>query len=1256
MQWLPQLRRTRSQRTSPARPKPKRARGFALVVALALMAFLLVLLLSFVTVVRVETKNAATGMEQLQARTNAILAAKVALGELQRAAGPDQRLTARADLLAKDPSPTEGRRLWTGVRATARPSGEAVDLPTLRGDPALAGIEWLVSGDAPEPANPGGTGDPVVLARYASDPANGNIDAEVNVEPETIAGGGRFAWYVSDETQKADVSTPGSRATNPTAGSANDLWHEELGRFFLAARPGFAMLSGFDPAEWDALPPESFARIGRQADLPLLGATSPDDMRTFHADLTAGTFGLHTNVRDGGLKQDLSHGLGDGFAEHLAGRPIFSDPEAGLYSTLWDNVYTWSQNYRTRPALAHRPAGSYGSFGGFTFDLVPGTGDPASHTPSGIDGMTDATMEAAAPLPVDSDTSHRAMGLNPALTGLTPFTGDFWGLDATDATGVRWRLDGATDPPPSGNRPSEPLAHLTNPVVLEAVVRYGISAVEADPGKGEAPGAYIGFRIHQEPFFKLWNPYNVAIEVPRTTYWWNFNPFVWLQRGNGRPVALQRGRVPEVPAFYNPPGNLTVFKIPGGASMLALWNNALPGGGTNDLRLPVTIGGFRMEPGEIVLRSLSNNFINYKSLETRADFPGRSGHFVVSAAATNSGETAANYIPFRNALRRNPEGLPDFLLDSVNFEPNLPDNPVLDLGIDRFSGSDFDLWQMVNIPGLDGMKRGVVARHLERLQPGTEDGESVSFPVNRPVSAFANPQRIDRDDTTMRVHWFGAIVAELKAWDTAADADLPGPAQTNPLAWTTARTNAQTASPAAYKVRYLPNDGEVDDFPDTEQSFLDLEADRNWDSGFGYWGASHNEGPGTGTLAFSEIPRQPLHSLGQLAHANLGGWDTQPAYVAGNAYAPLFVPRDRRFVRKNGVTTGIGDRSDDVLVAVDQSWYINDALFDDFFFSTVPPRDPGFATTAYPPFEPVDADFVADPSKRLPNKRMWIFRGGEPAADVADALHDFDTAAGHLFAEGAFNVNATSEAAWKTVLASAASNTFKNYDGSNETIGEDAGEGYAFSRFATPAQGADAAFSGIREVSESELDDLAAAIVEEVREHGPFLSLADFVNRRVESSDAGLKGPLQAALDATLNDPSEFGGAPDPDAVDALWDGLGRPENAAPAVGAGFPGWLLQSDLLQQLAPYLTVRGDTFTIRAYGQAPETAARSNPAEAWCEMVVQRVPRYIDDANPPRTPADNDRAAERDLAPLTPTNRRFGREFEIVGFRWIDEDQL
>jgi len=78
----------------------------------------------------------------------------------------------------------------------------------------------------------------------------------------------------------------------------------------------------------------------------------------------------------------------------------------------------------------------------------------------------------------------------------------------------------------------------------------------------------------------------------------------------------------------------------------------------------------------------------------------------------------------------------------------------------------------------------------------------------------------------------------------------------------------------------------------------------------------------------------------------------------------------------------------------------------------------------------------------------------------------------------------------------------------------------------------------------------------------------------------------------------EYGEAPD--AVLAV-------ENVA--TGVNLPGWLTQADVLAPLAPVLTARSDTFTIRVMGESPASEENQIASRSWIEVTVQRVPEYV-----------------------------------------------
>lgn len=162
--------------------------GFALIAALTLMAFILILIVSMTILIRVETQAGSTAQSNLQAKEAARLGLMMAIGELQKHAGPDQRVTARAEITGVK----NNNRYWTGVWDTTSPSTP----------PA-----WLVSGDVPDPTNQ--AADTMQLVGPGT--VGSNPDAYVNAPVIEIPGTGgqpltQIAWWISDEGVKASIS------------------------------------------------------------------------------------------------------------------------------------------------------------------------------------------------------------------------------------------------------------------------------------------------------------------------------------------------------------------------------------------------------------------------------------------------------------------------------------------------------------------------------------------------------------------------------------------------------------------------------------------------------------------------------------------------------------------------------------------------------------------------------------------------------------------------------------------------------------------------------------------------------------------------------------------------------------------------------------------------------------------------------------------------------------------------------------------
>ena len=168
--------------------------------------------------------------------------------------------------------------------------------------------------------------------------------------------------------------------------------------------------------------------------------------------------------------------------------------------------------------------------------------------------------------------------------------------------------------------------------------------------------------------------------------------------------------------------------------------------------------------------------------------------------------------------------------------------------------------------------------------------------------------------------------------------------------------------------------------------------------------------------------------------------------------------------------------------------------------------------------------------------------------------------------------------------------------------------------------------------------------------------MSDFVNRRLDATDTETSrcGALQAAIDW-----DEFNGhTPDPNSSSSI---NGRfkhsDEMLTHAIGSGgfieanhgskwtgIPGYVLQSDLLKRIGNQLTVRDDTFTIRAYGSSKVNGVIM--ATAYCEANVQRQIDFVDSAN------DSTAATPS----LTTINQQLGRKFRIISFKWLQEQEI
>ncbi len=517
----------------------------------------------------------------------------------------------------------------------------------------------------------------------------------------------------------------------------------------------------------------------------------------------------------------------------------------------------------------------------------------------------------------------------------------------------------------------------------------------------------------------------------------------------------------------------------------------------------------------------------------------------------------------------------------------------------------------------------------------------------------------------------------------------------------------------------------------------------------------------------SQNRETPIMSLGYLQHLNLSGDDEfmnpgyQPASQIGESF---FNPNVTRLAsihfRQNewnprsliSSTHGKLDQT----TYYDMAYLLNAAMWDSYFFSSIPldsqTGQPNNARLKY-------AAEVA-PSPAL----LGVgFAGSTGTASVPDALvptqflpKEF-AAARYLMIDGAFNINSTSVEAWKALLAgqrvrivapvSTAPGGSTDPEHSSLTASQAKPTAYPrtlnqpftsnhaeFNDLESQTSATYSAYAGFRRLNDLQLEALATEIVLQVRERGPFTSLAHFINRTglltgtvsaalavspadfVKDANGGdttirsindtrnIAGAMQTAIElAGLNssfphvnlvgynpsDPANnynnttnktlisfldyatgVGDTAEDQPTNPLYaDTFPDANDFARATlnrSAGVAGWLTQADLLQPLGPNLAARSDTFVIRAYGDVLDVVNNGNTdpnnikstnvkGRAWCEVVVQREPDYVDGTNLPNIyPGGN--TATGNPKVITPANQNFGRRFRIVSFRWLTANDI
>ncbi len=265
-------------------------KGFALVLALGLTSFLLLLLLALTTLSRLGIEINEAHAHRLQARQNALLGLHIALGELQKLAGPDRRVTARADILGENLE----NPYWTGVWSTEE----------INQEPA-----WLVSGiDADPVVNRTG----IKLAKSATGNKKVTVvsvpilrgDSPDGLSLPSSSGLGHYAYWISDEGVKSSLAKT-DRVKELSEESYNEQYRKHLRQLSPVRhrREVFFTTLVNEDAEGIREGLLKTTDYGQIANVP---GFSGDELKGAFFGATHLSFGVLSNAADGGLKRDLS--------------------------------------------------------------------------------------------------------------------------------------------------------------------------------------------------------------------------------------------------------------------------------------------------------------------------------------------------------------------------------------------------------------------------------------------------------------------------------------------------------------------------------------------------------------------------------------------------------------------------------------------------------------------------------------------------------------------------------------------------------------------------------------------------------------------------------------------------------------------------------------------------------------------------------------------------------------------------------------
>jgi hypothetical protein len=1224
-----------------------RCSGFALVFVLLFLAILLggiAVLSSFVTL---SQQSGAAQRNAESAQHSALFGLNIALGELQAAAGPDQRVTAPASILGNSTytgnvQPIAGRTAWTGVwksNTGTAPNGDPAQFNPATPD-TRAFVGWLVS-STDASGNfilPTALAAPTLASTliadqtrtlFTNDDGSAYIEAG-KVQIDDVPGGKRyFAFAVEDEGVKADLSwseTPAAATTTERA---------QVARLSAAPGPDYGVLNGsgtsvgpFTSVTYplsiatDPFLTNAIATMRDPADLQGSMSATAGWLKDQRANITWGSKGVLCDVKLGGLRRDLSLAFEmDGTADVSAtSQPTKFNQQTGEFVGGNDRL--------AAPQAAH---GMGGVVERFLYRDTQGSGTPFSSS------IETATSVVRGP---NWWALRDYANLYKRLSG----SGGNYTLKArsyypnVSAKDVNYTLGKATGPSSGANNWDKeinngkqtsgetyifrPAKSNYAPVLLGSVCLFSAIATESS-----GTTAKLGLGI--DPFFYLWNPYNRTLKVDKFA----------------------------IHIRYGFPGHITFYVTQGGIRKQYGPSNpvnylAVSGTGTTQNRpLTYLVSNLTMAPGEVIVvspsssRSASANAFNDEALPgTNTD--NASGVILTKIPGTNADNTAISWQEVALNLDT----------DKVEFTYSNQYQAKNQLNVNTAGTEFFWLHTYLPAPGttaLDLVNTSKLGDELQAIDNNTLGSNAIPeyfYPGQNQVVPPVGPYDARTLENTK--NFFG-IVSYL-AKPASFSGNNPNPvevfSQFNPAPIGNPYNDLWRPSQLNQIYNMVSRAGGANTL--LQECAINFPASPSALNN-GFWGQSYSSG--STSLPMSNIPSAPIFSLASFSHAALSVRTAEPYHAVGNSWANLFVSPVSPYGRKFNDGAGLATASD-------SSWLLNDALFDRYYLSGIAPAftigSGGYSATGTIA-DTLTGFFSANFTSALANPvlRPYLPPSQTATAAIAELSADdgYKKLGAYSLIAGAFNVNSTSVPAW-TAFLRANRDLAVNYA---QNGGEDGSAGSPFPSSTSPADpgnGAAAFWSGFSRLNDAQVATLAAEIVKQVKLRGPFMSLSDFINHRVGTpkTTESYMGALQAAIEAAnINSAVQTGaGGVTPVYSGALSTYFPDPlPIGSRTTTTGIPTDITQANLLLPLAPRLAARSDTFRIRSYGEVRSTDGTKVIAQATCEAIVQRVPEYMD----PATDALNNEPWDEGTG-LNQKNKAFGRRFKVVSLRWLNSNEI